>query len=201
LHLETVAELEEYCHYVAGTVGTMLCDLFAIARPGWSDTRLERMRRLAPRFGLALQLTNILQDVEDDARRGNFFVPRTVAADHRLRPDEMLDPARREPALAVVRDLARHAARACDAALEFTLLIPRRDMRLRLFCLWPLFLAIRTLSLAVRSERRFETGTRPRVGRAEVRWCLGRALVRVASNDALRRLYASEILRLDPRLA
>ena len=33
LHLESVADLEAYCHYVAGTVGEMLCALFAIARP------------------------------------------------------------------------------------------------------------------------------------------------------------------------
>jgi len=200
LHLESVADLEAYCHYVAGTVGEMLCALFAIARPGWTGERFQRMRDLAGRFGLAMQLTNILQDVAEDAHRGDFYVPRAVAARHRLRPDDILDPARREAATAVVRELGRHAAGALDAALEFTLLIPRREARLRLFCLWPLFLAVRTLGRALRDERSFVPGQRPRIGRNEVRRCLGRTVLAVGSDGALRRLYARECRTLAPTL-
>src|SRR5262245_6559924 len=80
LRLETLDELELYCHYVAGTVGTMLCRLFAVVSPSLDAGRTAGMQRLAERFGLAMQLTNIIKDVADDADRGVYYVPRALAA-------------------------------------------------------------------------------------------------------------------------
>jgi farnesyl-diphosphate farnesyltransferase len=197
LRLETLAELEEYCHYVAGTVGQMLLRLFAASTPHLDRVRLERMQRLAGRFGLAMQLTNIIKDVAEDAGRGAFFVPRALTVRHRLAPEEMLDPQRRSAALAVVRELVGLAAGALDAALAFTLLIPRRETRLRLFCLWPIFLAVSTLRVVLEDERLLLPGARLRIGRAEVRRCLGRTTLAVWSNRAIQRLYARQRLALD----
>ena len=197
LRLETLGELEQYCHYVAGTVGQMLCGLFAVSSPSLDLVRQERMRRLAGRFGLAMQLTNIVKDVAEDAQRGAFYVPRALAARHRLDPEELLDPERRPAARAVVRELVALAASALDAAVAFTLLIPRRETRLRLFCLWPIFLAVRTLRRVREDERLFVPGARLRIGRAEVRRCLGQTTLAVVSNHAIRRLYARERVGLD----
>lgn len=192
LHLEDMTELEEYCHYVAGTVGTMLCRLFANATPLLDAARLERMRPLAARFGLAMQLTNIVKDVADDAARGSFYVPRAVAKRYALRPEEILAPERRPAARAAVRDLVARAAEALDAAVDFTLFIPRREPRLRLFCLWPIFLALRTLGRVLEDDRLFTPGARVRIERDEVRRCLGRTTLAVLSNRAISRLYARE---------
>lgn len=197
LRLETLAELEQYCHYVAGTVGQMLCQLFAVSSPSLDLVRLERMRRLAGRFGLAMQLTNIVKDVAEDAQRGVFYVPRALAARHRLDPEQLLDPSRRPAARAVVRELVALAASALDAAVAFTLVIPRREARLRLFCLWPIFLAVRTLRRVRDDERLFVPGARPRIGRGELRRCLGETTLAVVSNRAIQRLYARDRLGLD----
>lgn len=197
LRLETLAELEEYCHYVAGTVGEMLCRLFAVSSPALDFVRVERMRGLAGRFGLALQLTNVLKDVAEDAERGAFYLPRALAAQHRIEPEQILDPERRPAARAALRELVVLAAGALDAALAFTLLIPRREPRLRLFCLWPIFLAARTLRRVRDDERLFLPGVRARIGRAEVRRCLGETTVAVLSDRAIRRLYARARLGLD----
>jgi farnesyl-diphosphate farnesyltransferase len=197
LRLDTLADLELYCHYVAGTVGQMLCRLFAISSPSLDLVRQERMRRLAGRFGLAMQLTNIVQDVADDAQTGAFYVPRALAARHRLAPEQMLDPERRTAARAVVCELVALAASALDAALAFTLLIPRREARLRLFCLWPIFLAARTLRRARDDERLLVPGARPRIARSELRRCLGQTTLAVISNGAIRRLYARARVGLD----
>ena len=192
LRLETIAELEEYCDYVAGTVGRMLCRLFAASTPRLDPERLERMQRLAGRFGRAMQLTNIIKDVADDNRRGACYVPRSLAARHRLRPEELLDPQRRAAAREVVRELAGLAVAALDSAVTFTLLIPRREPRLRLFCLWPIFLALGTLRHVLDDERLFLPGAHLRIGRAEVRRCLGQTTLAVLSDRAIRRLYARQ---------
>ena len=197
LRLDTLADLERYCHYVAGTVGFMLCRLFAATSPRLDADRVQRMRELAGRFGLAMQLTNIVKDIGEDARRGAFFVPRVLAARHRLRPDDLMDPARRDDARAVLGELVAQAVRALDEAVAFTLLIPRRETRLRLFCLWPLFLAVRTLRRVQEDERALVPGARVRMSRAAVRRCLASTTAVVLSNGGIRWLYARERRRLE----
>jgi farnesyl-diphosphate farnesyltransferase len=200
LQLEDVDDLERYCHVVAGTVGLMLVRLFATTSAHIDAAREREMRDLAERFGLALQLTNIIKDVADDTHRGACYVPRQLAARHRLAPEALLDPHHRSQARAVVRDLATRAAQALDAAVQFTLVIPRREARMRLFCLWPIFLGLRTLVRVLQDERVFVPGARPRITRREVRRCLGESSMAVLSNSAIRRLYGRHRVALDAGL-
>lgn len=61
------AELERYCHRVAGVVGIMSASIFGIrepATPGYAHD-----------LGIAFQLTNIIRDVGEDARRGRIYLP------------------------------------------------------------------------------------------------------------------------------
>ena len=59
--------LSRYCHLVAGVVGEVAANIF-----GRSS---EATVRYAHRLGLAMQLTNIIRDVGDDARRGRIYLP------------------------------------------------------------------------------------------------------------------------------
>jgi phytoene synthase len=61
------ATLARYCHNVAGVVGEMAAAIF-----GASD---ECTYEYARKLGLALQLTNIVRDVGEDARRGRVYLP------------------------------------------------------------------------------------------------------------------------------
>jgi phytoene synthase len=59
--------LERYCHLVAGVVGEVAASIFGQTDP--------RTTAYAHRLGLAMQLTNIIRDVGDDARRGRIYLP------------------------------------------------------------------------------------------------------------------------------
>ena len=59
--------LARYCHLVAGVVGEVAANIF-----GRSS---EATVQYAHRLGLAMQLTNIIRDVGDDARRGRIYLP------------------------------------------------------------------------------------------------------------------------------
>ena len=67
------AELERYCYLVASTVGLLAMPILGMA-PG---VRLQEAAPFAIKLGLALQLTNILRDVGEDAGHGRVYLPRT----------------------------------------------------------------------------------------------------------------------------
>lgn len=64
---QTFDELKDYCYLVASSVGLMCREIF-----GYKN---ECTRDYAINLGIALQLTNILRDVKDDARRGRIYIP------------------------------------------------------------------------------------------------------------------------------
>jgi len=65
--IETFPELERYCYHVAGAVGLACIHVW-----GYQDARAERV---AVDCGTALQLTNILRDVREDAVAGRVYLP------------------------------------------------------------------------------------------------------------------------------
>jgi phytoene synthase len=65
---ETFEPLKEYCRQVASSVGLISIEIF-----GYNGG--ERARRHAADLGVALQLTNILRDVQEDAQRGRIYLP------------------------------------------------------------------------------------------------------------------------------
>lgn len=69
---DTWAELEFYCQGVASSVGEMCTHVFGV--PG-DDIAHQRAVKHARTLGVALQLTNILRDVGEDAARGRCYLP------------------------------------------------------------------------------------------------------------------------------
>lgn len=77
---QTFADLELYCYRVAGTVGLMSLPVMGLdASPRsapWSGSKeLSNAADRAIALGIANQLTNILRDVGEDARRGRIYLP------------------------------------------------------------------------------------------------------------------------------
>ena len=68
---QTFPELERYCYCVASTVGLMAMHILGTA----TGVQYEDAKPYAIRIGIALQLTNILRDVGEDARRGRIYLP------------------------------------------------------------------------------------------------------------------------------
>ncbi|MEE9927341.1 presqualene diphosphate synthase HpnD [Microvirgula aerodenitrificans] len=63
----TFADLQRYCHRVAGVVGQLSARIFGHTDPRTLD--------YAHDLGIAFQLTNIVRDVGEDARRGRIYLP------------------------------------------------------------------------------------------------------------------------------
>ncbi len=63
----TFEDLYRYCYYVASVVGLVCIRIF-----GYNDASAEK---LAEETGIAFQLTNILRDVQEDAKHGRMYLP------------------------------------------------------------------------------------------------------------------------------
>jgi phytoene synthase len=70
----TFEELVPYCRRVAGTIGRLCLAIFGL-RAALSPEEASRARTLADELGVALQLTNILRDVREDAENGRIYLP------------------------------------------------------------------------------------------------------------------------------
>ena len=74
--------LQTYCHLVAGIVGEVACNIFGRSQ--------EATVGYAHRLGLAMQLTNIIRDVGDDARRGRIYLPVNELQRFEVKASELL---------------------------------------------------------------------------------------------------------------
>ncbi|MDY0874025.1 presqualene diphosphate synthase HpnD [Dongia rigui] len=120
-----MALLDLYCDRVASAVGRLSVRAFGATEAIADD--------VAYHLGRALQLTNILRDIEEDAGRGRLYLPRDLLARHGIVSDD-LGVIRAHPHLPrVCRDLAatakEHFAKA-DAAMRQCAKEPMRPARI-----------------------------------------------------------------------
>ncbi|RMH51883.1 MAG: squalene synthase HpnD [Zetaproteobacteria bacterium] len=103
------AELRRYCHYVAGTVGLLTIAIFGCSHP--------LSRAFAERLGLALQLTNILRDVAEDAANGRIYLPQQARIRHRVADQDLIEGNMHEGVRRLLADYRAQAGEAYRAAL------------------------------------------------------------------------------------
>ena len=181
---ETEADLDDYMHEVAGRVGHLLTELFTLRLPGTRDGA-ERMMSLGREFGLALQTVNVIRGLHEDRDRGWVYVPAAFVPDPRIHPSRLFDPANLDAAMAVLARLVAKADGHLAAARAYIRLIPRRHHRVRLFCLLPLFFAVRTLAISRANPDVLRRETK--MTRREVRAITRRAMVLGFSNGWIER--------------
>ena len=80
-------ELERYCYLVASTVGLLSMPIIGLAE----GVTFEEAAPYAIKLGQALQLTNILRDVGEDAARGRVYLPQTDLARFGLTAEDILN--------------------------------------------------------------------------------------------------------------
>lgn len=213
--IDSMEDLDRYCYYVAGTVGNLLCDLFTLHSPLIGKRRAKTLRGLSVSFGLGLQLTNILKDVQEDRRRNVSYIPNSLLEAEHLTASEFLtgegndagegkgpvnDGAARNAAARVMAVLIRKARRHLQDALDYSCLLPRLEPRLRLFCLWPLFMAVENIVLMGENLEGFQGEGRLKITRQQVKDIVGRTSVACWSNLWLRSMFRRSMARLDAAL-
>ena len=110
--------LQRYCHLVAGVVGEVAARIFGQTQAATTD--------YAHKLGQALQLTNILRDVGEDAMRGRIYLPVNELQQFDVKASEILERKTSERFVALMRFQSERAHRLYDEAL---VLLPAEDRR------------------------------------------------------------------------
>ena len=100
---ETFDDLSLYCYRVASTIGLIAIEIFGYTNP--------RTRDYAVNLGIAMQLVNILRDIQSDAQRGRVYLPREDLEQFGVRPGELLSGACNDSFIELMQlegDRARH---------------------------------------------------------------------------------------------
>lgn len=192
--LDSVEELDEYCYLIAGCVGEFWTKLSIAHTPSMAQLEERQMNSLGVRFGIALQLTNILRDMPKDLRMGRCYLPESELKKVKLRPDDLLDAAKAVRARPILLWGIRKALDHFNAAEQYIAAIPRRNLRLRLAALWPLLIGMKTLALLVQSDAWLHSESRMRIPRRAVYGIIAMSLICGRSNG-LTRLWIRRIRR------
>ena len=141
--LGTAADLDEYTYLVAGCVGefwTRLC--YRHVRQFASRTE-DEMLALGKRYGMSLQLINVLRDAGSDLRAGRCYFPEHELSAVHLTPSQILhEPERFQP---VYRTWLDKAKATLVAGMEYSRAITNR--RVRAATVLPALIGARTLAL------------------------------------------------------
>ncbi len=116
----TVEELELYCYRVASVVGLLSIEIFGYRNPACRDYAIA--------LGQALQFTNILRDVGNDAQRGRIYLPQTELDRFGVQPEEILRGEYSDRFRALAADFARRAREFYRIAQQTLTREDRRDM-------------------------------------------------------------------------
>ncbi|MBP0638244.1 phytoene/squalene synthase family protein [Cupriavidus sp. AcVe19-6a] len=195
--LPDLAALDHYTYMVAGCVGEFWTHMTAMHVPGAINGDLGAMLRSGIRFGKALQMTNVLRDCGKDLRIGRCYLPASLLEQHGLTPQDLLLPDASVRAHALMRSLAAMTLAHFHEAMAYTLAIPRRFVRLRLACLWPILIGMETLLLLVRNEHWLDPARASKMPRREVYRMVASSLPMVWSNGLLRSWFARQVRSIE----
>ena len=110
--------LQRYCHLVAGIVGEVAANIFGRTQ--------AQTTAYAHKLGQALQLTNILRDVGEDALRGRIYLPASELKQFEVKAQDILQRSYSPRFTALMQFQAQRAQRLYDEALA---LLPSTDRR------------------------------------------------------------------------
>jgi farnesyl-diphosphate farnesyltransferase len=188
--LKDLKELDDYCYYVAGVVGELLASVFTVDSKYISDEHSKVLSKFSVSFGLGLQYVNIIKDAPKDFGRGWTYYPESVFDMHDTSAAEVFgEDVDFDKGYKVVDEMIKNAVKKLDNGVEYTLLLPKRDFTVRIFCLWPLFFAIKTLLKVKENKRGLLEKKTIKINRKTVKFIMFITSALVFSNTLLRLYY------------
>lgn len=185
--LKTLKDMDDYCYYVAGCVGEMLAKLFCHYSPEIAAHR-DELLRLSVSFGQGLQMTNILKDIWDDAKRGVCWLPQDIFNETGFNLADLTPATDDERFRKGLERLIGIAHGHLQNALTYTQLLPSHETGIRNFCLWALGMAVLTLK-KIKQNLNFNESNQVKISRNSVKATIIASKLSARSNWLLSLLF------------
>ncbi|XP_050389629.1 squalene synthase isoform X1 [Patella vulgata] len=189
--LITLAEWDEYCHYVAGLVGIGLSKLFSASKQ--EDDIVGKDTYLSNRMGLFLQKTNIIRDYLEDQLEGRAFWPRAVWGKYASELGDLAKEENVDKSVQCLNELITNALELIPDCIKYMSRL--KDQSVFNFCAIPQVMAIGTLERCYNNSKVFKGVVKIRKGEA-VKMMMGST--NLEQVKAIMSHFTSEILRRIP---
>ena len=187
--LKSGIELDDYTYRVAGCVGefwTQICRAHLFPHAELEDAQLFGD---SIRFGKGLQLINILRDLPADLHKGRCYLPSLELEQAGLMPSILLSPVNEPRFRPIYHRYLDLAELHLQAGWNYTNGLPRRQVRIRLACAWPILIGARTIQ-RLRGASVLELRQGVKISRGEVYWILLHSTLAYPVSGVWRRLFA-----------
>jgi phytoene synthase len=115
----TFEDLRSYCYRAASVIGLICLEIFGY--------RQSQAKTFAVDLGIAMQLTNILRDIKEDAGRGRIYLPQQELRDFGVSEEDVLAGRLSEPFRALMRYQTRRAHKYFASGIRLLPLLPPRS--------------------------------------------------------------------------
>jgi len=187
-NITTFNDQDEYCYYVAGIVGYLLTDIFYHNKV-INKQKKDYLMKYARNFGLALQKVNIIRDIAYDIPDKRYYWPKNILKKHKLDYNNLCLKKNRGTALVILNNMIKNALPYLKDALHYTISLPKTALKVRIFCLIPLFMSIKSFVKCINNENVFIKGNKVKISREEVKKVVKISYIYSPSNILLSRWY------------
>ncbi len=197
--IDTLRDQTIYSYYVAGVVGYLINDVLYYNRIIDNQLR-KQLKRSAKNFGLALQKINILRDIARDVVEERYYWPLSFLRKHSVSYDKLCDPKVRKQSLKILNMLVLDSLKYIDFAIKYVVSLPVKAVRVRVFCLIPLVMAIETYVKCINNSDVFDIHKKVKISRMKVYEILAFAWIYSPFNSLLIRWFNKTMLKVERAL-
>ena len=185
--VKTMADMDSYCYYVAGCVGEMLAKLFCHYSAD-INIHKDELLKLSVSFGQGLQMTNILKDIWDDAKREVCWLPQDIFTETGFDLSTLTTQTDDENFRLGLEHLISIAHQHLQNALTYTQMLPSHETGIRNFCLWAIGMAVLTLN-NIKDNLNFNDSDQVKITRKDVKTTIAACKLTARSNFLLSLLF------------
>ena len=186
----SIKDQDKYCYYAAGTVGHMLTEIYRF-NGHINLEKFSKIEKLSDNFALGLQKVNIIKNLREDFKNERRYWPSDLMKNQGILYEDLFNDNGK--ALIILNQLVENAQQHLDKALEYILIIPEKQEKLRIFNEIPLFLATATLSECYNNQRLFFEDVK--ISKSKLEEVLKKSRRYCRSNQDIKNYYASLISR------
>ncbi len=182
-------DMEDYCWYVAGTVGFLLSEVFSLYNLLNAD--LDFLEDKIRHFALSLQKVNILRDIYDDWSKQRLFWPASLF-DNSKRTLSDISPQDKKK---LINIMIENTVYSIKNGYEYALYLDKKELSIRFFCIFSMLLALKTLIMIKRKPLVFDRNIK--VTKKGFYFTLINAKIAAHSNYFYRKLVKRYLSKLD----